>query len=77
MKHDQFQPLSARFGKKMADWSDKNLSQAAKEVQIKSVAQALPTYRLGVFKLPMTLCEDYMRLIFFFSNTQEKCASLY
>jgi len=63
MKHDQFQPLSAHFGKRMAYWSDKNLSQAAKEVQIKSVAQALPTYSMGVFKLPTTLCEDYMRLI--------------
>ena len=27
------------------------------------MAQALPTYSMGVFKLPTTLCEDYMRLI--------------
>lgn len=47
----------------MADWSDKNLSMAGKEVLIKSVAQALVTYTMGVFKLPMGLCEDLMQQI--------------
>jgi len=63
MKKDQFQPILARFGKRMADWSDKNLSMAGKEVLIKSVAQALATYTMGVFKMPMGLCEELMLLI--------------
>jgi hypothetical protein len=39
------------------------LSQAGKEILIKSVAQALPTYIyiMGVFKLPLTLCDDFMQ----------------
>ena len=54
MKRDRFQPLSARFGKRLIDWSEKGLSMAGKEVMIKSVAQALPSYSMGVFKLPVT-----------------------
>jgi hypothetical protein len=37
-----------------------------KEVLIKSVAQAIPTYVMGVFKLPATLCEEMEQLIRYF-----------
>ena len=30
---------------------------------IKAVAQAIPTYIMGVFKLPMSVCDDLSRLI--------------
>jgi hypothetical protein len=42
----------------MTDWSDRLLSQAAKEVLIKPVVQALPTYVMSVFKLPFSLCDS-------------------
>jgi hypothetical protein len=35
----------------------------AKEVLIKSVAQTIPTYSMGVFKLPVTLCDDLTRML--------------
>ena len=63
MKKDKFQLIRSRFGKRLADWSDKNVSLAGKEVLIKSVAQALPTYIMSVFKLPKGLCDDLMRMI--------------
>jgi hypothetical protein len=37
MKDDKFIPLKDTYKKKMSDWSEKYLSGAAKEVQIKAV----------------------------------------
>ena len=34
------------------------LSKAGKEVVIKTVAQSIPTYTMGVFKLPVKLCDE-------------------
>jgi hypothetical protein len=34
------------------------MSQVAKEVLVKSVAQALPTYMMSIFKIPLGLCDD-------------------
>lgn len=61
-KKDRFQPLRERLGKRMADWSEKHLSVAAKEVLIKAVAQAIPTYTMSIFHLSDT-CEELTRSI--------------
>lgn len=53
MKGDRFQNIKERLTKRLKDYSKKNMSSAAKEVLIKSVAQALPTYIMSVFKLPL------------------------
>ena len=45
----------------MSAWSEEHLSSAGKEVQIKSVAQAIPTYLMSVFQLPAGLCEELER----------------
>jgi hypothetical protein len=47
----------------MNDWSERNMSQAGKDILIKSVAQALPTYIMGVFKLPLALCGGVQRVV--------------
>ena len=43
MKGDRFQYLKERLCKRLQNFSEKNMSSAAKEILIKSVAQALPT----------------------------------
>ena len=41
----------------MAMWSEKHLSAAAKEVLIKAVAHAIPTYTMSIFHLSASFCE--------------------
>jgi hypothetical protein len=43
--------------KRMTYWGDRCLSQAAKEVLIKSVAQSLLTYVMSVFEIPVGMCD--------------------
>jgi len=39
-------------------WEGKLLSQAGREVLIKVVIQAIPTFAMGCFKIPLGLCHD-------------------
>jgi hypothetical protein len=54
MKKDKLQSIKERLGKRLTDYSEKSMSSGAKEVLIKAVAQALPTYIMSVFQLPLT-----------------------
>jgi hypothetical protein len=63
MKAARFQPIKQRFRKRLCDWSEKYASMAAKEVLIKSVAQALSVFVMGVFKLSDGFHDDYSKMI--------------
>jgi hypothetical protein len=52
-----FKTIEGRYVKRMTDWKERTLSQVAKEVLIKLVAQALPTYIMSVFKVPFGVCD--------------------
>ena len=43
---------------KTQGWKDKLLSQASREVLLKAVVQAIPTYSMNCFKLTQTLCPE-------------------
>ena len=62
MHKGRFQMLQASLTKRIMAWGD-SLSQAGIEAMIKSVAQAIPTYITGVFKLPASVCDDLTRLV--------------
>jgi hypothetical protein len=63
MKGKQFQPIMVRFTKRLTNWAERFMSLRAKDTLIKSVAQALPTHVMGVFKMSAGFCDQYEKLI--------------
>ncbi|XP_038713390.1 uncharacterized protein LOC120007259 [Tripterygium wilfordii] len=47
-----------KINKRVASWSHRTLSQAGKEIFIKAVLQAIPTYAMQLFKFPKNLCNE-------------------
>jgi hypothetical protein len=58
-----FRSIVNRIWKRLQDWKLKFLSQAGKEILIKAVIQAIPSYCMSVFLLPKTLCEEINKLM--------------
>ena len=61
-KYHTFSSLKNRVWKKLQGWKGKTLSRARKEILIKVVVQSIPTYTMGVFQLPVKLCEELQAL---------------
>ena len=66
IKKESFAHLKQRIWKKQQGWEVKLLSQARREILIKAVVQALPTYTMSCFNLPITLCHEIEALIWKF-----------
>jgi ribonuclease HI len=54
----EFQSIIDRVKGRVLDWKVKFLSQAGKEILLKAVVQAIPTYSMSIFLLPTTLCKE-------------------
>ena len=63
MSKGKFQNLQTSLTKRLIQWGDGHLAQPRRETLIKFVAQALPTYIMGVFKLPYSVCDDLTRMV--------------
>ena len=57
-KKASFNYIKERVWQKLQGWESKLLSQASREVLLKSVIQAIPTYAMSCFKLPIGLCHE-------------------
>ena len=57
-KSQVFAEIKDRVAKKLASWKGKLLSIGGREILIKAIAQAVPTYTMSCFQLPKTLCKD-------------------
>jgi hypothetical protein len=55
-KRRTFKGILHRVRKRLDGWKERFLFQAGKEVLLKSVIQAIPTYNMSVFMLPKSLC---------------------
>ena len=58
VKYQTFAYLKDRIWKKLQGWRGKMLEKVGKEVLTKAVVQAIPTYTMGVFLLPIKLCNE-------------------
>lgn len=47
----------------LSSWKTGMLSQAMREVLIKAVAQAIPTYIMSCFAIPNSICDNMESLI--------------
>jgi hypothetical protein len=73
-KEQAFSFIKDRVWKKISNWKNSFLSQAGKEVLLKAVIQAIPTYCMGVFQLPISLCKDINSMMqnFWWSQLNKK-----
>jgi hypothetical protein len=62
-KKSIFNYIKDRIWHRISSWSNKMLSQADKEVLIKSVAQAIPSYCMSVFLLPSSIGDDIEKML--------------
>uniref|UniRef100_A0A5B7BF13 Reverse transcriptase zinc-binding domain-containing protein n=1 Tax=Davidia involucrata TaxID=16924 RepID=A0A5B7BF13_DAVIN len=62
-KMQPFKMLRKRVWRKLQGWKEKLLSKVGREVLIKAVAQAIPTYVMSYFKIPVALCNDINRMV--------------
>ncbi|KAL9678842.1 hypothetical protein QQ045_016693 [Rhodiola kirilowii] len=70
---EMFRDIIGRIWKKLQGWKEKALSIAGKEVLIKAVIQAMPTYAMSCFKIPDTLIKRIVSMItnYWWSNNKE------
>ena len=62
-KRESFDYIKERIWRKLQGWEESLLSQVGREVLIKVVVQAIPTYTMCCFKLPLGLCNEIEKLI--------------
>ena len=54
-KVNTFKELHERISKRVMGWKEKYISKAGREVLIKTIAQAIPTYSMSLFEIPKML----------------------
>ena len=55
--------IKERVWNTLQGWKEQLLSQVGREVLLKVVVQAIPTFAMSCFKLPVGLCHDIEMLI--------------
>ena len=62
-KKASFNFIKEKVWRKLLGWEEKLLSQARREILIKAIVQAIPTYTISCFKLPIGLSNELESLI--------------
>jgi hypothetical protein len=71
---DQFEHIVASVKKLVAGWALRLLNSTGREVLIKSICQAIPTYSMSCFKLSKKLCKKIAAMVarFFWGGDEKK-----
>lgn len=62
-KKESFNYIKEKIWGKLQGWESRLLSQVGGEVLIKAVIQAIPTFTMGCFKIPLGLCHNIEAMI--------------
>lgn len=55
--------LKEKVRKRVVSWDGQIMNKAGKEIMLKTVVQALSTYSMNVFLLPLQMCKDIEQLM--------------
>ncbi|CAM8940146.1 unnamed protein product [Rhodiola kirilowii] len=75
-KTEIFKFIVERMWQKVQGWKEKTLSMAGKEILIKSILQAIPTYAMMCYKMPASLIKKIVGIIsrYWWSNKEgDRC----
>lgn len=62
-KSKTFAYFKDRVWKRIQGWKEKLLSKAGKEILIKAIAQAIPSYAMSCFDLTKILCDEISTMV--------------
>jgi hypothetical protein len=62
-KQEAFEYIKEKIWARIQGWKEKLLSMAEKEILIKSIAQAIPTYAMSCFNLTKSFCDQVRAMI--------------
>ena len=62
-KKKTFEIIKEKVWQKLQLWKGRLFSAGGREILIKAVASAIPTYTMSLFRLPISLCEDIQSMI--------------
>ncbi|KAK6115460.1 hypothetical protein DH2020_007729 [Rehmannia glutinosa] len=57
-----FASIKDKIWAKLQGWKERHLSQAGKEILIKSIIQSIPTFAMSCFKLPDIILDDIQKM---------------
>ena len=69
-----FKEFQEKIAKRVMGWKERYISKAGCEILIKTIAQAIPTYSMSLFKLPRSICDNINSLVarYWWGQNQEE-----
>jgi hypothetical protein len=71
----EFEHIITKIKKLLRGWTPKNMSSSAREVLVKAICQAIPTYSMSCFRLSKKMCKRITSIVarFWWGGDDKKC----